>query len=74
MGFMFCDLHDSLNNPSWGGGGGGGYKFVEFALFYFSFCIFIPYCVGVSNKNCLLALFSLIQLFETQLYDRSPVF
>ena len=29
MGFMFCDLHVSLN-PSLGGGGGGGggYKFV----------------------------------------------
>ena len=26
MGFMFCDLHVSLNNPV------GGYKFVEFAL------------------------------------------
>ena len=28
MGFMFCDLHVSLNNPS-----SGGYKFVEFAFF-----------------------------------------
>ena len=27
MGFMFCDLHVSLNNPS------SGDKFVEFALF-----------------------------------------
>ena len=27
MGFMFCDLHVSLNNPS-----SGDNKFVEFAL------------------------------------------
>ena len=28
MGFMFCDLHVSLNNPS-----SAGYEFVEFAFF-----------------------------------------
>ena len=31
LGFMFCDLHLSQNNPWWWGG--GGYKFDRFALF-----------------------------------------
>ena len=46
MGFMFCDLHVSLNNPS-----SGGYKFVEFVLLYIYFVVFSlwPFVVYDSN-------------------------